>query len=197
MLFQWIIGRKPFKNVPTLALIFLDQSRPPPTTPNPFSNFFPIFIFLHISPTPATTYSDPCFLFFEPTSPKDLQIPIKHREFALKTARISNFIPPAPHWCKIKAKFSQNREFRVLHWHLIFAKKNTHPCFLFLEGISLQDLQIRIKRRELVLKAARISNFIPLAPHWWKIKAKFTKTHEISVLHCHLVFVKQNAHISH
>ena len=47
------------------------------------------------------------------------------------------------------------------------------PCFLFLAPTSPQDLQIRIKRRELVLKAARISNFITSAPFWCKINAKF------------------------
>ena len=40
----------------------------------------PIFVILHISPTPATTYSHPCFLFFASTSPQDLQIRIKRRE---------------------------------------------------------------------------------------------------------------------
>ena len=67
-------------------------------------------------------HSHPCFLFLEGISPQDLQIRIKHRELVLKAARISNFITSAPHWCKIKQKFSRNRDFRVLHF---FAKKKT------------------------------------------------------------------------
>mgnify|MGYP005738307551 CR=1 FL=1 len=87
----------------------------------------------------------------------------------------------------------QNHDFLVLHYHLVFAKKkttHTHPCFLFIASTSPQDLQIRIKRRELVLKAARISNFIALVPHRRKINAKFCRNHEIRALHCHLVFVE-------
>ena len=38
--FQWILGQNPFKNVPTIALIILHQSGAPPTTPNPFYNFY-------------------------------------------------------------------------------------------------------------------------------------------------------------
>ena len=126
MFCQWILGQNLFKNVPIIALIILDQSGPPPTTPNPFSNFYRFsyfYIFLHILPTPAATLAAPCFLFLAPTSPQDLKIRIKHRELVLKAARISNFITSAPFWCKINANFTQNCELMALHCHLIFVKR--------------------------------------------------------------------------
>ena len=141
-----------------------------------------------------SVYSTPCFLFLEGISPQDLQIRIKRRELVWKAARISNFIKTAPFWVKINAKIKQNRDFLNLHYHLVFAKKKKWlytPLFPISEGISPQHLQIRIKRRELVLKAVRISNFIPPAPHWWKIKAKFSQNYEIQNLHCHLLFIKK------
>ena len=91
-----------------------------PDHSQPIFQLLPIFIFLHIFLTPATTLSAPCFLFFEPTSPQDLQLRIKRRELVSKAARISNFIAPAPHWWEIKRKFRQNRDFMELHF---FAKK--------------------------------------------------------------------------
>merc|ERR1711924_399323 len=57
--FKESLGQNQFKNVPTIALIIFHQSGAPPTTPSPFSNLFPIFIFLQIFPTPATTCSAP------------------------------------------------------------------------------------------------------------------------------------------
>ena len=66
------------------------------------------------------------------------------------------------------------------------------PCFLFPEGISPQDLQIRIKRRELVLKAARISNFIALAPHWCKIKRKSSRNRNFRDVHFFATKNKEN-----
>ena len=90
-----------------------------PDHSQPILQLLQIFETLQISPTPATTYSDPCFLFFEPTNAQDLQIRIKRRELVLKAARISNFITSAPHWCKIKQNFSQNCDFRILHFFRI------------------------------------------------------------------------------
>ena len=88
----------------------------------PILQLLPILLTLHMFLTPATTYSDPCFLFFEPNSPPEFQIRIKRRELVLKAARIYNFVAPPPHWGKIKAKFCPNRELLALHCHLVFAK---------------------------------------------------------------------------
>ena len=81
--------------------------------------------------------------------------------------------------------------FIILHIFSTPATTYSHPCFLFLASTSLQDLQIRIKRRELVLKAARISNFITAAPFWCKINAKFSPNQEFRLLYGHLLFVKK------
>ena len=104
---------------------YADHFGPVWTSPDhsqPIFQLLPIFIFLHIFPTPAPTLATPCFLFLEGISPQDLQIRIKRRELVLKAARISNFITSAPHWCKIKQKFRQNRDFLDVHF---FAKQKT------------------------------------------------------------------------
>ena len=110
--FQLILGQNPFKNLPTIALIILHQSGPPPTTPAPFSNFFPIFMILNIFPTPGPTLAAPCFLFLEGISPQDLQIRIKRRELVLKAARISKFI----HWHLTGERSMQNPAKIVNFW---------------------------------------------------------------------------------
>merc|ERR1712078_23072 len=106
---------KPFKTVPAIEP---DHFAPVWTSPDhsqPIVQLLPIFIFLHIFPTPAPTLATPCFLFLEGISPQDLKIRIKHRELVLKAARISNFITSAPHWCKIKQTIRQNRDVLDVH----------------------------------------------------------------------------------
>ena len=109
---------KTFRQLPWSFCTSLDLPRPLPT-------HFPTFTDFHIFtyfPHTTTTLAAPCFLFLEGISPQDLQIRIKRRELVLKAARISNFIASAPDWWEIKRKFSQNRKFLALHYHLVFEK---------------------------------------------------------------------------
>ena len=73
---------------------------------------------------------------------------------------------------------TRSTTFSNFHNFTHFPHPSNHlfqPLFPIFRIHQLQDLQIPIKRRELVLKASRISNLIALAPHWWKISAKILK----------------------
>ena len=60
--------------------------------------------------------------------------------------------------------------------------QNFVPCFIFPPGISPQDLWIRIKRKKLVWKAARISRQTPSHPPWYKSIVFLVKNHGFSIL---------------
>ena len=62
--------------------------------------------------------------------------------------------------------FLLNHGFRDFDFLANFSIQKFNPCFLFLAGISPWGLWIRIKRKKLICKAARIAPQTKISPYW-------------------------------
>ena len=98
---------------------------------------------------------------------------------SLANAHLKMFDNPAAHFARLWTFSDLSRPVLKLFLISVIAHSPettySKPHFL---------LRIRIKHRELVLKAARIAPLASMQPHWWKNKPKFNQNHEIRVLHC-------------